>query len=157
MIDGLSNWMDEKGFKTIDDMRGLSLPHVTDWKNLNLNYKIVARIHEEKCIGCELCYTACWDGAHQCIHVGSDHQPPAAIEAASRGRITSTPVSKADQANVAYGRTPLGRIPRVDESECVGCNLCWLVCPVEGCITMDRVDIGVAPESWDQRVPKGAC
>src|SRR5438067_9473957 len=65
MIDGLSNWMDEKGFATIEDFRGLSLPKVTDWKHLDLNYKIVARIDRDKCIGCDLCYIACWDGAHQ--------------------------------------------------------------------------------------------
>src|SRR5271168_1391865 len=68
MIDGLSNWMDEKGFRSIADFRALSLARVVEWKNLDLNYKIIARIHAEKCIGCELCYTACWDGTHQCIH-----------------------------------------------------------------------------------------
>src|SRR6202040_2742287 len=55
MIDGLSNWMDAKGFRTIDDFCGVSLPRVVEWKNLDLNYKIIARIHPEKCIGCELC------------------------------------------------------------------------------------------------------
>src|ERR1700736_2814730 len=84
MIDGLKNWMDEKGFATIEDFRGKSLPHVTDWKHLNLNYRIVARIDPDKCIGCELCYTACWDGAHQCIHL---HYIP------NGQAITSTPVS----------------------------------------------------------------
>src|SRR5205809_6593020 len=67
MIDGLGNWMDEKGFQTLDDFRGLSLPRVTEWKHLDLNYKIVARINHDTCIGCDLCYTACWDGDHQCI------------------------------------------------------------------------------------------
>src|SRR5208282_4724106 len=69
MIDGLSNWMREKGFANVEDFRGHSAPKVTDWNHLNLNFKIVARIQEEKCIGCELCYIACWDGAHQCIHL----------------------------------------------------------------------------------------
>ena len=50
-------WMAEKGFATIDDFRGLSLPNVREWKQLNLNYQIVARIHEDLCIGCQLCYT----------------------------------------------------------------------------------------------------
>jgi dihydropyrimidine dehydrogenase (NAD+) subunit PreA len=45
MIDGLSNWMDEKGYRTIEDFRGLSLPRITEWKHLDLNYRIVARIH----------------------------------------------------------------------------------------------------------------
>ena len=33
MIDGLGNWMDEKGFRTLDDFRGKSLPRVTDWNS----------------------------------------------------------------------------------------------------------------------------
>jgi len=135
LIDGLSNWMDEKGFRSIDDFRGRSLPNVKDWKDLNLNYRIVARIHAEKCIGCDLCYIACMDGAHQCIHI--DPRPP---------EITVTPIPKLD------GNKPKTiRVPKVDEAECVGCNLCWLVCPVEGCITMDRIDTGLSYQSWEQR------
>ena len=162
MIDGLSNWMDEKGFRTIEDFRGRSLAHVTEWKHLDLNYKIVARIHEDKCIGCELCYTACWDGAHQCIHLDrgrsqhNGHRTPAMVESESRREITMTPVSKVDQEKVARGRAPLARIPRVDEVECVGCNLCALVCPVEGCITMEQVSNGLPKESWEMRTG-GRC
>jgi dihydropyrimidine dehydrogenase (NAD+) subunit PreA len=146
MIDGLSNWMDERGFSKLDDFRGRSLPRVTDWKHLDLNYKIVARIHEEKCIGCDLCYIACWDGAHQCIHLDGHLDPPA-VEAASRARITVTPVAKLDSGGMEAAK----RIPWVDGAECVGCNLCWLVCPVPGCISMERVDSGDQPESWDRR------
>jgi dihydropyrimidine dehydrogenase (NAD+) subunit PreA len=151
MIDGLDNWMDEKGFATIDDFRGLSLAKITEWKHLDLNYKIVARINHDKCIGCDLCYVACWDGAHQCIHLDGG-APPAAIEARSRGRVVTTPIAKLDAIQAGDGRTPAVRIPRIDEEECVGCNLCWLVCPVENCITMEQVDTGKAPESWAQRV-----
>jgi dihydropyrimidine dehydrogenase (NAD+) subunit PreA len=146
MIDGLSNWMDDKGFRTLEDFRGLSLPKVTEWKHLDLNYKIVARIDAAKCIGCDLCYVACWDGAHQCIHLdGGD--APAAIEARSRARIATTPIAKLDRAR---DDKPV-RVPRIDELECVGCNLCWLVCPVEGCITMREVDRGLPKETWDMR------
>jgi dihydropyrimidine dehydrogenase (NAD+) subunit PreA len=143
MIDGLSNWMDEKGFATIEDFRGRSLPKITEWKHLDLNYKIVAKIHEEKCIGCQLCYVACWDGAHQCIHMDRAPRPTG---------VTVTPIAKLDPAGAETEGTPLWRIPRVDEHECVGCNLCWLVCPVEGCITMDKVETGKGRESWAQRV-----
>ncbi len=166
MIDGLDNWMDEKGFRTIEDFRGLSLHRVVEWKHLDLNHKIVARIHPEKCIGCDLCYIACWDGAHQCIHLDRAQQapgdPPATperIEAWSRRRIASTPMPSLLRAAEALATpspcpTPLERIPRVDEQECVGCNLCWMVCPVDGCITMERVETGLPAETWEQRCAK---
>ena len=63
-----------------------------------------------------------------------------------------TPIAKLDAASYAgNGHTPPERIPKVDESECVGCNLCWLVCPVENCITMEQVETGLPVESWEQR------
>jgi dihydropyrimidine dehydrogenase (NAD+) subunit PreA len=37
---------------------------------------------------------------------------------------------------------------QVIESECVGCNLCMHVCPVEGCITMKPVDTGKPALDW---------
>jgi len=151
MADGLSNWMDEKGFRAIEEFRGLSLPKVTDWQHLDLNYKIVARINRDKCIGCDLCYIACWDGAHQCIHLDG-HTLPADLEARSRARIVMTPIAKLDSGQAAANvATQAVRVPRIDEEECVGCNLCWLVCPVEECITMEQVETGRGKESWAQR------
>jgi len=159
MADGMLQWMAEKGYSTIDDFRGLSIPKVREWKDLDLNFKIVARIHEELCIGCQLCYTACWDGAHQCIHLDrtlpmpDTTRTPAMVAAESSRRIAITPIPKLDPGNsgVSSAITPLERIPRVDEHHCVGCNLCSLVCPVENCITMERVDTGLAPETWAER------
>jgi len=142
MIDGLSNWMDEKGFRAIEDFRGLCVPKITEWKHLDLNYRIVARINRDTCIGCDLCYVACRDGAHQCIHLDKPAAPPG---------ITVTPVSKPAWLRATGGPTPPARIPRVDEAECVGCNLCWLVCPVENCITMAKIETGRPAESWAQR------
>jgi dihydropyrimidine dehydrogenase (NAD+) subunit PreA len=180
MADGLLNWMTEKGFETIEDFRGISLPNVRDWKQLNLNYRIVAAIDASKCIGCQLCYTACWDGAHQCIHMdrasggldvkplGTDprythHDPnphgmptPAQVFRLSTARITTTPIPKLDNTGVNPAVTPLERIPRVDEDECVGCNLCSLVCPVDGCITMERIDNGLPVQSWEERSARPA-
>jgi len=164
MADGLQAWMRRKGYETLDDFRGLSLPKVREWKHLNLNYKVVAHIHESKCIGCDLCYTACWDGAHQCIHLdrtlpAPDHtRTPDMVAAESRGRISTTPIPKLDIDGAGVDgpyRTPLSRIPRVDEVECVGCNLCSLVCPVPECITMERIDTGLPPQTWEERVAAG--
>ncbi len=163
MQDGLLDWMKSKGFATIDDFRGRSLPNVLEWKQLNLNYQVVARIHEDLCIGCQLCYTACWDGAHQCIHLDRTSlapdisRTPAMVEAEAIRRISVTPLPKLDGSG--FGLTsaamPLSRIPRVDEHHCVGCNLCSLVCPVEGCITMERIDNGLPCQSWEDRTAAG--
>lgn len=117
LIDGLSNYMDEKKFKSVKDMVGYSVKRIDIWGNLDLNYKVIAKINKDKCIGCDLCHVACWDGAHQCIHLQKNNG---------------------------------SRIPWVDEIECVGCNLCALVCPVDGCITMERVDDGKHPMTWKQ-------
>jgi dihydropyrimidine dehydrogenase (NAD+) subunit PreA len=80
MIDGLSNWMDEKGFRTLADVRGRSVERVVEWGELNLNFKVVAEIDHEKCIGCHLCYVACEDGAHQSIRLVDGGKVPEIIE-----------------------------------------------------------------------------
>lgn len=67
MIDGLNNWMDSKGYKRLDDFIGKAIPNVTDWQNLNINFESVARIDQDKCIKCGLCFIACEDTSHQAI------------------------------------------------------------------------------------------
>jgi dihydropyrimidine dehydrogenase (NAD+) subunit PreA len=67
LCEGLNNWMDEKGFKTIDDFIGKSVPTITHWEDLDINYHIVANINPDKCIHCGLCYIACEDTSHQSI------------------------------------------------------------------------------------------
>lgn len=69
---GVIQFMNDKGYDTIYDFVGKALPNVKEWKDLNLNHKVVATIDEEKCIGCELCYIACEDGAHQAIGLSGD-------------------------------------------------------------------------------------
>jgi len=65
MIDGLNNYLDEKGFASVTDIIGASASRVTDWGNLDLNYTVKAHVNTENCIRCNLCYIACEDGAHQ--------------------------------------------------------------------------------------------
>ncbi len=126
MIYGLEQYMTEKGFNTIADFQGKALGNVTSWENLNLKYKVVADINEDKCIGCQLCYTACEDGAHQAIGLPR--------------------LNGEDEGN---------RVPYIIEDNCVGCNLCSLVCPVEECITMVRKDDGTQHETWKERGEAG--
>src|SRR3546814_2771395 len=67
MIDGLGYWMDEKGYRTLDDFRAAAIPNVTDWQQLDMNYEIVARINQDLCIKCGLCHVACEDTSHQAV------------------------------------------------------------------------------------------
>jgi dihydropyrimidine dehydrogenase (NAD+) subunit PreA len=67
MIDGLGNWMDEKGYTTLADFRGLAVPRFVHWEDLNLNWSTLAHIDPGLCIGCGLCHIACEDTAHQAI------------------------------------------------------------------------------------------
>lgn len=68
LCSGLSNWMDEKGYQTINDFVGLSVPKITRWEELDLNFHIIAKINQDNCIHCGLCYIACEDTSHQAIH-----------------------------------------------------------------------------------------
>jgi dihydropyrimidine dehydrogenase (NAD+) subunit PreA len=69
LCEGLNNYMDEKGFKTIYDFIGKSIPTLTHWEDLDINYHHVANIDQNKCIHCGLCYIACEDTSHQSISI----------------------------------------------------------------------------------------
>jgi dihydropyrimidine dehydrogenase (NAD+) subunit PreA len=70
MIDGMSDWMDDKGYARISDFQGLAIPNISDWQHLNMNFESVARIDQKKCIKCGLCHIACEDTSHQAVSAG---------------------------------------------------------------------------------------
>ena len=72
MCDGLSNYMDEHGFKSIDDFKGRAVPTVKDWKDLNLNHIDKAVINQDSCIQCGRCHVVCEDTSHQAINFSKD-------------------------------------------------------------------------------------
>jgi dihydropyrimidine dehydrogenase (NAD+) subunit PreA len=138
LCDGLANWMESKGFKTLDDFRGKTIQNISDFKNLDLSFRAVARINPDSCIKCNLCYVACNDTAHQCIDLISatgEIVAPNSYDAASNGRMD------------AILTRPK---PHVREEDCVGCRLCYNVCPVEQCIEMVEVPSGRGSITWDQ-------
>src|ERR1700676_2458684 len=90
LCDGLSNWMDAKQLATIPDVVGRSLAQVSDFKDFDLSFKVVARIDQQKCIRWDLCYVACNDGAHQCIDLVDKRGQvtvPSAYTPSSNGRV----------------------------------------------------------------------
>jgi dihydropyrimidine dehydrogenase (NAD+) subunit PreA len=127
MLEGLNDYLDSKGFRSVMDLVGKAVPTLQKWESLDLNYRRVARINYEKCIGCNLCYIACEDGAHQCIDL-----------------------IKPNGHGLGPGRVPGKPIPQVREDDCVGCNLCSLVCPVDDCIAMVSLEPTGPSLTWSQ-------
>ncbi|WP_100374509.1 NAD-dependent dihydropyrimidine dehydrogenase subunit PreA [Bacillus sp. FJAT-45037] len=74
MIDGLNNYLDEKGIDSVMDIVGKSVTKYSDWGNLDLNHKVVAEINNDICINCNKCHIACEDTSHQCIDMLKDEQ-----------------------------------------------------------------------------------
>jgi dihydropyrimidine dehydrogenase (NAD+) subunit PreA len=118
MILGLSAFMDAKGYKTIDDFRGLAMKNTVDWNELNMNFDTKAVIDQEACIECGRCHIACEDTSHQAI----------TFDVAADGK---------------------RRFTVVDE-DCVGCNLCAIICPVPDCIEMTPVKNDLPYLTWPE-------
>jgi dihydropyrimidine dehydrogenase (NAD+) subunit PreA len=68
---GLSDYMDQKGFGSLAEMRGYVLPKITAHEGLDFGHKMVASIDEALCTKCGLCHTACRDGGWQAIEMES--------------------------------------------------------------------------------------
>jgi len=148
MTRGLEDYMVKKGFNTLDDFRGNSTPRIKKWGDLNLNYKVVAKIHEEKCIHCGICYASCEDGCYQAIDWT---KMPREQYAAKFGEAKTARAEQAAPA-MALGATAAAPVDvfTIKEDACVGCNMCALACPVEACITMEEVPTGKPAMSWVQ-------
>jgi dihydropyrimidine dehydrogenase (NAD+) subunit PreA len=138
LCEGLSGWMDDQGFETVADVTGKTLPKFSDFKDLDLAFRAVARINPSKCIGCNLCYVACNDTAHQCIDL---------IRPSSGLKVEPKTWSELSNGRAIVADRPR---PQVREDDCVGCRLCFNVCPVDECITMESVPSGRTPVTWDQ-------
>ncbi len=74
LCDGLSNYMDAHGFKSIDDFRGKAVGSVKNWNALNLNHVEKAVINQDSCIQCGRCHVVCEDTSHQAITAMVDGQ-----------------------------------------------------------------------------------
>lgn len=150
---GLVNWMREQGFSKLSDFVGASVGRVGAWNELDLAYKVVADIDQDACINCGLCYIACEDGAHQSI---SRTEIP--VDDFMANGAGNTAVMKSGRQTVVAG-AGAGYVNRyeIKKDTCVGCNLCSLVCPVSGCITMEEVDSGLPSMNWSEYQAKLAA
>jgi dihydropyrimidine dehydrogenase (NAD+) subunit PreA len=147
MTDGLIKWMERQGFDSLKEARGLATPRVKNWGDLDLNYKVLADINETTCIHCGICFACCEDGCYQAINwekIPRDEYEKR-FGAAPRGlRGEAAPNLKLDSG----GRTI--DVFTIDRETCVGCNMCALACPIDGCITMKEIPSGKPAMNWGQ-------
>ena len=73
--DGLSNYMEDHGFTSIADMRGLALKKLRALSDLSTAYKVVSSVDESKCVKCDICYISCRDAGYQAISLREDRIP----------------------------------------------------------------------------------
>lgn len=73
LVDGLSRWMDMKGYTSLSQVCGRAVKNYVPWNQLNLNFKTVANIDQSLCIGCGLCYIGCEDTSHQAIRQSTEN------------------------------------------------------------------------------------
>ena len=53
-VEGLERYMDEMGYRSLADIRGISLPYITEPGKM-VYRDVAAHINPEKCVGCKVC------------------------------------------------------------------------------------------------------
>jgi len=143
---GLEQWMDRQGYAGIAQVTGRALPNIKTWGDLDLNFKVIAKINESTCIHCGICYASCEDGCYQAIDwekmSRSDYEKkfgsPRQLKEEGAPNLQLSQDAKAID------------VFTVNRDACVGCNMCALACPVEGCITMEELPGDKPPMNWNQ-------
>lgn len=67
MISGLSEYMAEMGFSSLDDFRGAAVKKLTTHNSLSKSETLVPVLDESACTLCGKCVVACRDGGYQAI------------------------------------------------------------------------------------------
>ncbi|MEE9296909.1 MAG: NAD-dependent dihydropyrimidine dehydrogenase subunit PreA [Phycisphaerae bacterium] len=147
LISGMTNWMRQQGYRSPAEFVGASAKRITDWSELDLNYKVVAQIDQETCINCGLCYIACEDGCHQSINI---EKMPEAEYLKRSGSYADRAFLSGTQRYIYGAGQGYVNVFSINQDTCVGCNMCSLICPVDGCITMMEIDTGKEPMNWNE-------
>ncbi|TCT15490.1 dihydropyrimidine dehydrogenase (NAD+) subunit PreA [Natranaerovirga pectinivora] len=76
LIEGLSTYVGEMGFDSVQEMVGMALPKLVQAEKLNRHSISYPKFEKTNCIGCGRCYLSCYDGGHQAIEMDEDQEKP---------------------------------------------------------------------------------
>jgi len=80
MISGLSLYLAEKGFNSLQELVGIALKNIIPAEEIERDFKVQPKINFDTCIGCGRCYISCFDGAHQAINWNEEERKPEILE-----------------------------------------------------------------------------
>jgi dihydropyrimidine dehydrogenase (NAD+) subunit PreA len=80
MIEGLSDFMAERGIDRVSDLVGKALPNLHETEAFDVKRQGIAQYDLDRCIGCGQCHIVCRDGAGQAIEWDAENRRPKLIE-----------------------------------------------------------------------------
>lgn len=75
LCDGLSNYMEIRGFNSVNDMVGRSFNNIVNHDSLNGDIRIISSFKKDLCVKDKLSYVACRDGGHNAISIDEEGYP----------------------------------------------------------------------------------
>lgn len=76
LIDGLSCYLEEKGFDSVEDLIGRALPNILPAEELDRKSICYPKFNKQDCVGCGRCYLACYDAGHQALRIDEKTHKP---------------------------------------------------------------------------------
>ncbi len=128
MIEGLNDYLDAKGFKSLSRALGRAVARRAELGDAR---------------------PATTNGSPRSTTTNAS-AATSATSPARTARIRPSTSSIPHGHGLGPGRVPGKPVPEIKEQECVGCNLCSLVCPVDKCITMVERRKRPATLSWSE-------
>ncbi|MBM4372826.1 MAG: NAD-dependent dihydropyrimidine dehydrogenase subunit PreA, partial [Deltaproteobacteria bacterium] len=85
LLEGLSYWLEERGFATLEDAVGRALPHIVTPDRFDHSRQGVASYDLDRCVGCGQCRIVCHDAGGQCLTWDPARRRPVMDEARCLG------------------------------------------------------------------------